>query len=179
MMRALLVAALVLGASGAVPLAIQQQVKELVGEHTSLLQPGLENRLFEIAMREVLKAAPIVPRNVQSVEIFAGSKGITSAIEASGLAGGAFDRATGHPSEDICLLGGIIYAGILLLSVVPCGLAWMSPQCSMWLHFLSAGTTHRKRGDLIFGDERRTDVREANITASVVRWPLMLCDCCR
>jgi hypothetical protein len=152
-----------------VPQSVVQRAQQLAGQHQHLCAIDREKTLFTLAVNEIRRAAPFAHRQYGWVEMFSGTGGATRAVANSNVHTATFDR-TDHPSEDICWLAGLIYIGLLVLSLNIDGVLWVAPQCSAWLNFISVNWSKRNRaGYGIKGDDTQTGVREANVTGDVVR----------
>ncbi len=106
-------------------------------------------------------------RTLAFVEIFAGAVGTARNLRVRGYEAQFSDKETGHQSEDISLLAGILHAGRRVLSVMPRGFLHLSPQCRSWLRFVNAATSKRTL-DNILGDSTVRGVEEGNVTAMIV-----------
>ena len=142
----------------------------LVESESGCMKADGENdvRMLTLAAEEVARMAPTVKRYLAIGEIFAGHAGVSRAVVKDGFHALLFERdpTLGHPSMDTTLLGGLLYAGFIVLSILPSGTAFITPQCSTWLD-MCRYHTKRDRGQNIFGDCDRLDVREANFNAMV------------
>ena len=130
--------------------------------------------LFLAAVEFVLLRAPSAQRDIDFLEVFAGSHRATTLCLRLGLRAYAFDRVL-QSRQDICLLVGLVLCGLHVLRVVPRGLVWFSPRCAAWLPWVSQHN-HRRCHANPLGDTTRMDVMEANLSATAVAWLTMLAD---
>ena len=109
-----------------------------------------------------------VPR-YHLAEIFSGKGELTRQAASVGLKVMSFD-VKDHRSMNIAQLPGFIFAAIIVMMVVPCGVVWIAPQCSSWLPFISSFHMRRREDNGWTGNLGRKDVREANLVANIVCW---------
>ena len=105
-----------------------------------------------------------MPRDVDSCELCSGLGVFSEAV--------TFERDD-SPDQDLTLLGGAALAGLDVVRVRPGGVCHMSPQCALWLSFISRATSARTDDDPC-GDESSEKVLEANVCAVVLGWLLVL-----
>ena len=115
---------------------------------------------------KLVESLPGFCRDLHVLDLFNGKGWPGFHSEARGFRVAYFDLLN-HYTEDFCEFDGLLHCAILATRIVPTGGAMMGPQCSSWV-WMSRGTTKRKKGDLIFGNEDLPFVQTANIMAMFV-----------
>ena len=124
--------------------------------------------LFHHGVLYCMQRAGSMPRDLDFVEVFAGSHRATTMVLRLGMRAAAFDRDL-NARHDVCLLVGLVLCGMLVLRIVPRGVVWFAPRCAAWLPWVSR-SNHRRSASDPLGDTSRVDVLEANMVALVVSW---------
>ncbi|CAK0828083.1 unnamed protein product, partial [Prorocentrum cordatum] len=149
-------------------------------------------QLREVRRRQLREArswlSDPIPRDLDAFELCCGFGGITREINDRGGRALGMDRrlsdplprTTGHPSEDICALPGMLMALYSVLRIRRGGMFWSSPECKTWLQMCSFHTSPpvagRAKGDLL-GAAERLDVQEANHCGFFLRGPCSILAC--
>jgi len=123
---------------------------------------------------DMLKAAFVIidecfdtaPRFRDCIDVCSGHGEFSFWCRSFGLIAHEFDCGTRHPSESLTSFHGVIWVGLLLLSIRPGGVMAAGPKCSTWLRFMSASTFGRCES--IHGDLAMAAVGDANICAETV-----------
>ena len=111
-----------------------------------------------------------VDRDLDCCEFFSGVGSIHRAAEARNFKASKYDkyRSPGvtdldgsSQSEDFCSINGFVTAIILLMRIVPGGLATLAPKCASWM-FLNVVNTCRKKENGYDGDFANSSVKEGN-----------------
>ena len=126
---------------------------------------GAGQKLLSMAMDRLLQDIKHIPRNVVFVELFAGTAGITRAVQTFGLTSFTVERDD-HDWQDVCTIHGTMYALFLVSSVITGGTVWMAPQCSTFWNGCRFHTGQISQNPA--GDELRKDCVEANYCALLV-----------
>ena len=163
-MALLLLATMATIVMGQVPPWLEERADQRVGSLPARTCMGYGVAFVELLRREACDLWSLKPE-FHGVEIFCGSQGVTKALRQKGFVAVGYDRLTIDASEDITEFAGALHALVLLLKIVPKGLLFMAPQCSTW-GGIAFG--HTKRQLDFFGNEDRTDVWEANLTAHIL-----------
>jgi hypothetical protein len=116
------------------------------------------------------------PRIRDSIDLCSGHGEFSYWCRARGLGAHEFDKGTRHPTESLSDFHGIIWAGLLLLSVRRGGMMLAGPKCSTWLRFLSAASFGRLES--IHGDVTKPAVVDANTCAETLSY-LVVVACLR
>lgn len=112
-----------------------------------------------------------VERDLDCCEFFSGVGSIYKAAEARNLRACQYDkfRSPGvtdldgsSTSEDICTKEGFIAAVVLLMRIVPGGLATFVPKCASWM-FLNVVNTGRRKDNGYQGNPLNNSVVEGNV----------------
>ncbi|CAK0862774.1 unnamed protein product [Prorocentrum cordatum] len=122
----------------------------------------------------ILAAAGVLAAAVREAKLWYADSSIIRDLDGFELCcgNGGITRKTGHSSEDLTTLPGMVMALFGVFRVKPRGAFWSSPECKTWLN-MCMGHTRRSKGDLL-GDISRTDVKEANHIAHFLRGGSML-----
>eukprot|EP00959_Pyramimonas_sp_CCMP1952_P165728 3463851-Pyramimonas_sp.AAC.1 len=102
------------------------------GAKLDFANPDNDGSLYKDLFRDVLEKAPTIVRNVAFAELFAGYADTTRFVTVFGYRAYAYDRKYGDDLQDICTIGGLLYAFYLVTAVVHSGVVHCSPQCSTW-----------------------------------------------
>eukprot|EP00959_Pyramimonas_sp_CCMP1952_P473520 9501884-Pyramimonas_sp.AAC.1 len=132
----------------------------------SCCRSGYGLLMLEAATARLVNDLPRIPRTIACAELFSGQAGITrDIINYLDLAAYAADKLY-QPWMDATTMVGTLYCLYLAACIVPTGLLWMSPECSTWID-MCRHHTRRSRDDP-WGDDTRTDVEDANYSATLV-----------
>lgn len=107
---------------------------------------------------------PAFKRTSKFAELFSGQGELTRHLNSIGYPGVGYDKVI-HPSLDILTLPGLVFAILIVCSVCPGGLVWISPPRETWMRFDSAFRCERHEHDDFRGNQDRWDVWCANIIA--------------
>lgn len=106
-------------------------------------------------------SALMQPRYLQWMELFCGTGTLSNALFQELPRGRSVDVVVGDQDHNILTPAGFGMILLWCLALVPYGLAWFAPPCSLWV-FLSAGV-HKRSMLRPSGDTSRLDVRQCNM----------------
>ena len=127
--------------------------------------------MFGFTVDSILKDQRFqVERDLDCCEFFSGVGSIWKAADARNFRAAKYDKFRNpgvtdlegsSQSEDICTEAGFITAVLLMMRIVPGGLATLAPKCASWM-FLNVVNTCRKKENGYFGDDSNQSVWEGN-----------------
>ena len=129
--------------------------------------PRVMNMLSRFAARAVCASS----RFRHCVEFFGGAGGVTTKLRDLGFQATTFDFIM-DSRDDFCVLGGLMWAVWLVMTLLPGGVVIFEPTCSTWLNTCRY---HTKRNGLdTAGNTERHDVASANFTAVVIEYMIQV-----